>query len=315
MNNNGTPGVRVGVDIGGTFTDLVILTPDGCLEKRKIPSTPDDYAEAIIAGILDALGGAGGRIETPIAEIVHATTVATNAILERRGARTALITTEGFRDVLELRRIRIPLSYDLDWEKPPPLAERALRFEVKERLDHRGAVLTPLDLSGIDAIVQACKTEKVDAIAVCFLHSYRNPDYERQVRDAIAPHLPGVHISLSSDILPELQEFERTSTTVVNAYVAPLIARYLENLRQQLNTTGTTAPIFVMQSNGGLVPAGTAATRPVLIIESGPAAGVVAAMRAAREIGHDNVITLDMGGHNHQGLNHRRRQNFACAGL
>ncbi|MDP6389560.1 MAG: hydantoinase/oxoprolinase family protein [Alphaproteobacteria bacterium] len=296
MNNNGTPGVRVGVDIGGTFTDLVILTPDGTLEKRKIPSTPDDYAEAIIAGIRDALSGAGGQIETPIAEIVHATTVATNAILERRGARTALITTEGFRDVLELRRIRIPLSYDLGWEKPPPLAERALRFEVKERLDHMGAILTPLDISGLDAIVQACTEEEVAAIAVCFLHSYRNPDHERRVRDYIAPRLPGIHISLSSDILPELQEFERISTTVVNAYVAPLIARYLENLRRKLDAIGTTAPIVVMQSNGGLVPAGTAAERPVLIIESGPAAGVVAAMRAAREFGHDNVITLDMGG-------------------
>ena len=296
MNNKGTPGVRVGVDIGGTFTDLVILTPDGHLEKRKVPSTPDDYSEAIIAGIRDALGGANGQIETPIAEIVHATTVATNAILERRGARTALITTEGFRDVLELRRIRIPLSYDLGWEKPPPLAERALRFEVKERLDHMGAVLTPLDLSGLDAIVQACKEEEVAAVAVCFLHSYRNPDHERRVGDYIAPRLPGVHISLSSDILPELQEFERTSTTVVNAYIAPLIARYLENLRRKLDAIGTAAPIVVMQSNGGLVPAGTAAERPVLIIESGPAAGVIAAMRAAREIGHDNVITLDMGG-------------------
>ena len=296
MNNNGAPGVRIGVDIGGTFTDLAILTPDGRLEKRKIPSTPDDYAQAIIAGICDALGGADGKIRTPIAEIVHATTVATNAILERRGARTALITTQGFRDVLELRRIRIPLSYHLGWEKPPPLATRALRFEVKERLDHLGAVLTPLDLSGLDAIVQTCKTEKVAAIAVCFLHSYRNPDHERRVREYIAPRLPGVHISLSCDVLPELQEFERASTTVVNAYVAPLIARYLENLRQQLDEIGTAAPIFVMQSNGGLVPAGTAAERPVLIIESGPAAGVIAAMRAAREIGHDNVITLDMGG-------------------
>ena len=296
MSNNGAPGVRVGVDIGGTFTDLVILTPDGRLEKRKVPSTPDDYAEAIIAGIRDALGGAAGQIETPIAEIVHATTVATNAILERRGARAALITTDGFRDVLELRRIRIPLSYDLGWEKPPPLAERALRFEVKERLDNAGAVLTPLDLSGLDAIVQTCKVEEVAAVAVCFLHSYRNPDHERRIRDYIAPRLPGVHISLSSDILPELQEFERVSTTIVNAYVAPLIARYLENLRRQLEAVGAPAPIFVMQSNGGLVPAGTAAERPVLIIESGPAAGVVAAMRAAREIGNDNVITLDMGG-------------------
>ena len=285
-------GIRVGVDIGGTFTDFVFLTPDGRLQKRKVSSTPEDYAEAIVAGILDVLDGKNTFID----EVVHATTVATNAILERRGARTAMITTAGFRDILELRRIRIPLSYDLEWEKPPPLAERALRFEVKERLDNFGAVLTPLDLSGLDKIVETCISEKVAAIAVCFLHSYRNGDHERQVRDFIAPKLPGVHISLSSDILPELQEFERASTTVVNAYVAPLIAEYLANLRRKLDDIKALAPILVMQSNGGLVPSQTASERPVSIIESGPAAGVVAALRASLDAGQQNVITLDMGG-------------------
>ncbi len=287
-------GIRVGVDIGGTFTDLVFLTPDGRLQKRKVSSTPLDYAEAIVAGIEEALGTDGGRPH--VQEIVHATTVATNAILERRGARTALITTQGFRDVLELRRIRIPLSYDLGWEKPPPLAERALRFEIKERLDHRGDVLVPLDLSAVDEIVRTCKHEDVTAIAICLLHAYRNAEHEHRVREAIRAHLPDIHISMSSDILPELQEFERASTTVVNAYVAPLIAEYLSNLRRKLNAIEAPAPILVMQSNGGLVPAGTAAERPVSIIESGPAAGVVAAQRAALEAGEENVITLDMGG-------------------
>ena len=287
-------GIRVGVDIGGTFTDLVFLTPEGRLQKRKVSSTPHDYAEAIVSGVEDALGT--GDTGSGVQEIVHATTVATNAILERRGARTALITTRGFRDVLELRRIRIPLSYDLGWEKPPPLAERALRFEVEERLDHKGKVLVPLNLSAVDEIVQTCEHEQVTAIAICLLHAYRNAEHERRVRDAIRARLPGVHISLSSDILPELQEFERASTTVVNAYVAPLIAEYLANLRRKLDEIKAPAPILVMQSNGGLVPAGTAAERPVSIIESGPAAGVVAAQRAALEAGETNVITLDMGG-------------------
>jgi N-methylhydantoinase A len=290
--NAASTGIRVGVDIGGTFTDLVFLTPIGHLEKLKVPSTPDDYAEAIVAGIRDVLQDSDMFID----EVVHATTVATNAILERRGARTALITTAGFRDVLELRRIRIPLSYDLGWEKPPPLAERALRFEVSERLDSTGAVLTSLDTSGLDDIVEACTAEKVTAVAVCFLHSYRNADHEQQVRDYIDPKLPGVHISLSSDILPELQEFERTSTTVVNAYVAPLIAKYLANLRRKLDDIDISAPILVMQSNGGLVPSQTASERPVSIIESGPAAGVVAALQASLDAGQRNVITLDMGG-------------------
>lgn len=290
--NAASTGIRVGVDIGGTFTDLVFLTPIGHLEKLKVPSTPDDYAEAIVAGIRDVLQDSDMFID----EVVHATTVATNAILERRGARTALITTAGFRDVLELRRIRIPLSYDLGWEKPPPLAERALRFEVSERLDSTGAVLTSLDMSGLDDIVEACTAEKVTAVAVCFLHSYRNADHEQQVRDYIDPKLPGVHISLSSDILPELQEFERTSTTVVNAYVAPLIAKYLANLRRKLDDIDISAPILVMQSNGGLVPSQTASERPVSIIESGPAAGVVAALQASLDAGQRNVITLDMGG-------------------
>ena len=272
-------GIRVGVDIGGTFTDLVFLTTDGRLQKRKVSSTPQDYAEAIVAGIEDALGT--DDIRPYVQEIVHATTVATNAILERRGARTALITTQGFRDVLELRRIRIPLSYDLGWEKPPPLAERALRFEIKERRDNNGSVLVPLDLSAIDEIVQTCKNEEVTAIAICLLHAYRNAEHEHRVRDAIRAHLPDIHISLSSEILPELQEFERVSTTVVNAYVAPLIAEYLANLRRKLDAIETPAPILVMQSNGGLVPAGTASERPVSIIESGPAAGAVAAAMAA----------------------------------
>ncbi len=289
------PRLRVGVDIGGTFTDFVFLRPDGVLERRKRPSTPADYSRAIVEGIADycAESGLRGR---EVAEVVHATTVATNAILERKGARTGLVTTEGFRDVLELRRIRIPLAYDLDWKKPEPLVERALRFGVPERLDARGEVLVPLDLAAVDAAAEAFLGAGVATVAVCFLHAYRNPAHERAAGARIRERMPGVHVSISSDVLPEILEFERTSTTVVNAYVRPLIARYLERLRGALAQCEVRAPVLVMQSNGGLISASSAATRPVTIIESGPAAGVVAAQRVARDSGYPNVITLDMGG-------------------
>ena len=287
--------LRVGVDIGGTFTDLVFVRPDGLLDRRKRPSTPADYSRAIVEGIADYCAelSLSGK---DVGEVVHATTVATNAILERRGARTGLITTEGFRDVLELRRIRIPLAYDLDWKKPEPLVERALRVGVRERLDAQGRVLTPLDAAGVDAAIGVLQEAGVETVAVCFLHAYRNAAHERAVGERLRQRLPGVHVSLSSDVLPEMLEFERTSTTVVNAYIAPLIARYLDRLRGALAERDVRAPILVMQSNGGLISASSAASRPVTIIESGPAAGVVAAQQVARVCGYPNVITLDMGG-------------------
>ena len=180
--------LRVGVDIGGTFTDLVFLRPDGLLDRRKRPSTPADYSRAIVDGVAEYCAEAN-IAGNDVAEVVHATTVATNAILERKGARTALLTTEGFRDVLELRRIRIPLAYDIGWNKPEPLVERALRFGVRERLDARGAVLEPLDLASVDAAIDELRAANVEAVAVCFLHSYRNPAHERAVgaRRARAP--------------------------------------------------------------------------------------------------------------------------------
>lgn len=287
--------LRVGVDIGGTFTDFVFQRPDGLLERRKRPSTPADYSQAIVEGVAEYCAQAK-LAPAQVVEVVHATTVATNAILERKGARTGLITTEGFRDVLELRRIRIPLAYDLSWQKPQPLVRRALRLAVRERLDSRGKVLQGLDLEGLDRAIDQLAAAKIEAVAVCFLHAYRNPEHERVAGERLRRRLPGVQVSLSCDVLPEMLEFERTSTTVVNAYVAPLIARYLERLRGALATRGVKAPILVMQSNGGLISASSAAERPVTIIESGPAAGVVAALRVARECGYPNVITLDMGG-------------------
>jgi len=295
MSANADPGLRVGVDIGGTFTDLVFLRPDGKLDRRKRPSTPADYSRAIVEGVTEYCEETrlkGGSI----GEVVHATTVATNAILERKGARTGLLTTEGFRDVLELRRIRIPLSYDLGWKKPEPLVERALRLGVRERIDARGNVLVALDPASVDSAIEELAANGVEAVAVCLLHSYRNAGHEREVGERLRARLPHAHVSLSSDVLPEMLEFERTSTTVVNAYVAPLIARYLELLRDALARQDIHAPILVMQSNGGLISAASAGERPVTIIESGPAAGVVAAQRLARVSGYPNVITLDMGG-------------------
>ena len=289
------PSLRVGVDIGGTFTDLVFISPDGLLHKRKVSSTPSDYSTAIIDGIV-AFCKEINIATASIGEVVHATTVATNAILERKGAPTALITTEGFRDLLELRRIRIPLSYDLSWEKPVPLVEGEFRFGVSERLDAQGNVLTPLDTSSLEPVIEDIRAAGIKAVAVCFLHSYRNSAHEQTVGDILREKLPGIYVSLSHQVLPEMLEFERTSTTVVNAYVAPLIARYLAVLRQRLNDLGTRAPLLVMQSNGGLISAGAASGRPVTIIESGPAAGVVAAARLAHDCGFADVITLDMGG-------------------
>jgi len=287
--------LQVGADIGGTFTDLVFICPDGTMHKRKVPSTPDDYSRAIVDGIA-AFCAENNMSAGQIQELVHATTVATNAILERKGARTALLTTEGFRDVLELRRIRIPLAYDLGWKKPVPLVERALRFGVHERLDAQGNVLAALDIDQLEPMIDALRDEDIEAIAVCFLHSYRNAQHEREVGERLKERLPGVYVSLSHEVLPEMLEFERTSTTVVNAYVAPLIARYLRILRARLDELGSRAPILVMQSNGGLISATVAGSRPVTIIESGPAAGVVAAARLARDCGYPDVITLDMGG-------------------
>src|SRR5258706_2293142 len=287
--------LRIGADIGGTFTDLVFLCADGTLHKRKQPSTPADYSEAIIKGVT-AFCEEQRSPPSQITEIVHATTVATNAILERKGARSALLTTAGFRDVLELRRIRIPMSYNLSWQKPLPLIERELRIPIAERIDARGDVLLAMDPAAMDAAIALLKECCVESVAVCFLHSYRNPQHEQRVGDILKRDLPRIHVSLSHEVLPEMLEFERTSTTVVNAYIAPLIATYLSVLRERLRQHDVDAPILVMQSNGGLISARAAAERPVTIIESGPAAGVVAAARLARDGGYENVITLDMGG-------------------
>jgi N-methylhydantoinase A len=282
-------------DIGGTFTDI-ILQGAGQVHTLKISSTPDDYSRAILTAIREireTLGVEPGSIHA----VVHATTVATNTILEHKGAKTALITTDGFRDVLEMRRLRIPVMYDLQYDKPTPLVPRRSRYELTERLDARGDVQTPLDETQARTIADRLVAEGVEAVAICFLHSYVNGEHEQRmaqiVRDAFNRK---VYLSVSSEILPEIREYERTSTAVVNAYIGPVIEHYVNSLSAQLTSAGVNGPLHIMQSNGGTMSAVAAANKPAFLVESGPAAGVIACAKIARTAGLNNVISFDMGG-------------------
>ena len=286
---------RVGIDIGGTFTDLVFLTANGDALTLKVPSTPDDYSRGIAEGLTQVFQS--GDITGPtIAEVIHGTTIATNAILEHRGVKTGLITTEGFRDVLEIRRLRMPKLYDLTWEKPKPLASRADRAEVIERINHQGDVLTPLDEGTALAAIDKLLANGVEAIAVSLINAYTNGNHERRIGELIAERAPGLPVCLSSLILPEIKEYERTSTTVVNAYILPVVSRYLTALSAALERLSVAAPLLVMQSSGGAMGVEAACLRPIHIIESGPAAGVVGGAEVAAKLGIENLLTFDMGG-------------------
>ena len=286
---------RIGVDIGGTFTDIVFLGDDGQVLTRKVASTPDDYSRAVLDGIRAGIEELAIQ-PSAVTEVGHGFTVATNAIIEEKGAHMALITTEGFRDVLEFRRNRTPRLYDLYYEKSPTLVKRQYRLEVGERLNFRGEVLRPLDTASVDRAVQAVVDSGAESVAVCLLHSYANPDHEQYVAHVLADRAPGVIQTLSSDLLPEMKEYERTSTTVINSYVRPVVERYLTLLTEGLEDMGITVPLAVMQSNGGLATSGIAMERPVYCIESGPAAGVVGAFHLGRRLDMPNLMTLDMGG-------------------
>jgi N-methylhydantoinase A len=286
---------RVGIDIGGTFSDLVIMDEAGRVSTLKVSSAPDAVIAALVDGLTDLRQRAGLAPAAAIA-VVHGTTAATNAILEYRGARTGLVTTKGFRDVLEIRRLRVGRLYDLGWDKPKPLVPRRLRREVPERLDVNGEVVTPLDLAEAERTVNALLADKPEAVAVVLVHAYANGEHERQIGDLLRERAPDIFLSLSHEALPEIGEYERTSTTVVNAYVGPIVDRYLGALEAGLSEAGVTAPLQMMQSNGGVIRASTARRRPVQVVESGPAAGVVAAVRLAAQCGAPNLITVDMGG-------------------
>jgi len=286
---------RVGVDVGGTFTDIVLLGSDGTIHTKKISSSVENYAQAIVDGLAELFretGLAGGAIE----EIRHGTTVASNAILEHKGAKTGLITTKGFRDVLEIRTLRMPRMYDIGWTKPAPLVERYLRRVVDERINAAGVVERALDPLEAERAVDALLAEKIETIAVCLLHSFANPAHELAIKEVIKRKAPSLPCSLSCEVLPEIKEYERTSTTVVNAYVTPIVASYLKALRKGLDRAGVRARLLLMQSNGGLTTDAAAAALPIHIIESGPAGGVVGAQALARAKRLPKVITFDMGG-------------------
>ncbi len=283
--------MRIGIDIGGTFTDVVAVDEDGRVKLCKLPSTPEDYGRAIIDGVSHVVGGSGLQVN----EVIHGTTVATNAVLGGTGARTGLITTRGFRDVLEIGRLRMPRLYDLSWEKPKPLVPRYLRLEVTERIAADGHVMEPLDEESVLLAIERLVEERVVSIAVCLLNSYVNPDHEIRIGELLRAAGRWT-VTLSSEVLPEIKEYERTSTTVINAYVMPVVRSYLSDLRARLQTLKIDAPLRIMQSGGGVTDAATAVERPVQILESGPAAGVVAAASLGRRIGCMNLIAFDMGG-------------------
>jgi N-methylhydantoinase A len=281
-------GATLGVDVGGTFTDLVALV-DGGLVATKVPTTPRDQAR----GVLHALQVA--RLDADaLASFTHGSTVATNALLERRGARTALVTTEGFRDVIEIGRQNRPALYDLARDRPAVLVPRELRFTVRERMGPDG-VLIPLDEGSVHTAVEACRQAGVEAVAVCLLFGFLHPEHEQKVGEALRQALPGVQVSLSSEVLPEFREYERCSTTVCNSYLTPRLAAYLRRLADQVGALGLPSPL-VMQSSGGAAEIETAAAHAATCILSGPAGGVVGAAWVAGLSGFHDLLTFDMGG-------------------
>lgn len=287
--------VSLGIDIGGTFTDIVMSGTSGELHTKKVLSTPHDYSEAIETGVT-ALLDETHISPHDIVEVVHGTTVATNAIIERTGVKVGLVTTEGFRDVLEIARFRAPRMYDVSFRKPPPLVERRLRFEVRERLGANGATLIPVDEISVRTVAERCRKEKVDAVAICLLNAYVDGRHEEAVAAIMREHLPGTPVTISSELVPQIQEYERSSTAVVNAYIRPVVQRYAQALEDRLRKLGIPAPLNIMQSNGGVLSATTAAVKPIFIIESGPAAGVVGGQRIGLDCGLGDLLTFDMGG-------------------
>ena len=287
--------VRVGCDIGGTFTDIVLALPDGRLFVNKTSTTPRNLGEAIVSGIA-ALIAQSGVSPGDITEIVHGTTTASNTILQKVGARTGVLTTEGFRDVLEIGRIRTPTMFDLAWKKPEPLAPRRWRRGIRERMGAQGQVITPLDTAHLLGETQALVDEGVTSVAICFLNSYINPAHELAAKALLDAHFPELLLSVSCEVLPEIKEYERTSTTVVNAYILPAMRTYLTRLRDDLTRMGITASLQVMASNGGMMGIASASDKPVFAVASGPAGGVAGAVEIGALGGDQDLIVFDMGG-------------------
>ena len=287
-----TKPLRIGVDIGGTFTDLVTFdSTTGGLSMSKAFTTPADRTD----GVMEVLVEDGVALEE-VAQFVHGTTTATNAVVERKGGRVGLISTAGFRDTLEIMRINRERHYDLQWASPVPLVPRHLRFEATERIDYRGRVVTPLDTEALAAVVSEMQAAGVESIAVCFLFSFMNPIHERQARDVIRQVWPDVPVSISSEILPEIREYERSSTVVIDAYVKPVMGAYFENLERRLDSEGMSCGVTVISSGGGIVPVSEAKATPVRTLQSGPAGGVIGAAHLGEQSGHPNLLAIDVGG-------------------
>jgi N-methylhydantoinase A len=289
-----TPAARLAVDIGGTFTDLA-LEHAGERTTAKVLTTPDAPERGVMAGV-ELILGKTGIAPADIALVIHGTTLATNAVIERKGARTALITTDGFRDVLAMGNESRYDQYDLNIVLPEPLVPRHLRFTVRERLDSEGCVLLPLDERGVRDLVPVLRRERVESVAVGYIHGFVNPAHERRTADILAELLPDLPVSLASDVSPEMREWERFSTTVANAYVQPLMASYLRCLERDLRGIGVAAPLFMMLSGGGLTTIDTACRFPIRLVESGPAGGAIYSASVAQQCGIDRVLSFDMGG-------------------
>ena len=287
---------RVGVDSGGTFTDLCLFDDEtGRVEVWKVPSTPDDPSRGIAEGVDEGLGRVGATL-AEASYFGHGTTVATNALIQLRGVRTGLITTDGFRDLLEIGRQKRPDLYDMQADKPPALASRDRRLEVIERVRHDGTVEHPLDEAGLRRAAEALRDAEVQAVAICFLYAFLHPAHEQRAREIVADVLPDAFISTSHEVAPEFREFERMSTAVVNAYLGPVMRRYIRRLGGRLREGGLRAAPHLTQSNGGVIGFEQAARLPVRTVLSGPSTGVVAAQALAGRVGIPDLITFDMGG-------------------
>ena len=290
----GNSAIRMGVDIGGTFTDVVIEV-EGKQYSTKVLTTYIAPENAIIDGLHQVCAKAGVT-PSDIGQIIHGTTLATNALIEQRGAKTALITTSGFRDVIEMRTESRFEQYDLNLTLPEPLIPRQSRFTISERVDATGGVLIDLDRAEVEAVADQIKAAGYESIAVGLIHSYLNPDHERMVRDVLAEKLPDVMVSLSSEVSPQMREYERFNTVVANAYIKPLMKSYLGRLKGRLEDEGADCSVFLMHSGGGIISIESAADFPVRLVESGPAGGAVFAANIAARYGLDKVLSFDMGG-------------------
>ena len=284
--------LRIAVDIGGTFTDLVIFDEStGQTYETKASTTPSDFSR----GVFDAIS-AGNVSPEAIMQLVHGTTVVINAITQRSGVKTALVTTAGFRDALAIGRGNRPDMYNLRFHKPEPFVPRSLRFEVAERVTSKGEVLHPFDETDLDPVISACREHNVEAIAICFLHSYAHPEHEQRAATYLRERLPAIAVSASSDITKEWREYERTSTVVLNAYVQPILDRYLGNLENTFRSLGVEGQLHVMLSNGGTATFDSARQQPIQLVESGPAAGIIGAALIGAQLDEPNIISLDIGG-------------------